>query len=258
MILYSIRDWDNRYETHDTRKLKSLKWVLVPNRFDSVGLIRIKRQKDSALIFSGWILLLELASKCDPRGTLVHDGIPLSPEDAGELTGFPVEIFKRALSFLATPEIGWIIAKSFENSQSPGMPGESTVDPGCSTENLPLNRKESKVKERKVSVSSFFPEDFSITEEIRIWAKRKGYRSPESLFDKFKLYHKSKGSKFKDWYSAFQNWIIKDAEYNPINNNTGPKTITMFEMENMNRRRGGMPELTAEQYAEFRKSRENG
>lgn len=122
MTLYKIRDWDKLYETHETRKLVNLRWVPVQNNFDSLGLKRILKNKDAISIFAAWILLLEIASKCTPRGTLARDGIPLSPEDAGDITGFPGDMFKTAINVLSSKEIGWI------TGDSPAITGKSPAE----------------------------------------------------------------------------------------------------------------------------------
>lgn len=133
-LLYRIRGWNNLYETHDSRKLKTLHWIAIPNKFDGLSFRRISKQKDATDIFTAWILLIELASKCDPRGTLIRENLPLSPGDAGDATGFPGKIFERALSFLSSKEIGWI--EAIDNNlrenlpESPDVPGKSPDVPG--------------------------------------------------------------------------------------------------------------------------------
>lgn len=98
-----IKNWDSLYETHETRKLKRLNWVPIPNRHDGAGFRRVAARKDSCEIFSAWILLLQIASKSPERGIL-----PDSPGDAAFKTGYPERIFSKAYDVLSSKEIGWI------------------------------------------------------------------------------------------------------------------------------------------------------
>lgn len=124
--IYRIKDWSRRYETNETRKLKSLSWVKLNNKMDGLSFRLLAKRKDAPSVFCAWVLMLELASKSDPRGELTHNGIPLSPGEMGEITGFPGDIFKTALEFLSDPKIGWID----KISASTGVPGKSPEAPG--------------------------------------------------------------------------------------------------------------------------------
>ena len=78
-----VRNWDKFYENSRSRRIEKAGWVPIPNRHDGEGYSRIMFEKDGLEIFAVWILLLQVASKCHPRGTLVRgDGTPL------DTTGF--------------------------------------------------------------------------------------------------------------------------------------------------------------------------
>lgn len=125
---YRIKDWASRYETSETRKLKSLTYVKLNNKMDGLAFRLLSKNQDAPSIFCAWILMLELASKSTPRGDLKHNNLPLSPGEMGEITGFPGEIFERALVFLCDQKIGWIE----KVSPSPDAPGENPDAPGNS------------------------------------------------------------------------------------------------------------------------------
>jgi hypothetical protein len=128
MKAYRVKNWDERYETHETRKLKTLRWVPMPNQHDGLAYKRIAMQPDATDIFTAWILILQIVSKSDygKRGLLERDGIPLTPEDCGIISGYAGRIFERAIPFLAS--IGWLEAYA----DSPDMPGESPDEAGKS------------------------------------------------------------------------------------------------------------------------------
>ena len=122
--LYSIKDWDALYENHDSRKLKRLNWVLIPNKHDGKSYRRIIQMKDGVEIFAAWILILQVASKCQERGILADKDGPLTPEDLALKTGVKESLFKKALSALSDNNIGWMSATDL-----PASPGNLPESP---------------------------------------------------------------------------------------------------------------------------------
>ena len=77
MKLYKIRLWNELYENSRSRAVSSLNWVSIPNRHDGETFTNIMSQKNGAEIYTGWILMVQIASKCTPRGTLIKgSGVP--------------------------------------------------------------------------------------------------------------------------------------------------------------------------------------
>lgn len=74
MKVYRIRDWDKHFENNRTRELKRLDWVPVPNRHDGDGFTELLDHKNGMAHYGAWHLILQVASRCDPRGTLLRDG----------------------------------------------------------------------------------------------------------------------------------------------------------------------------------------
>lgn len=109
--LYRIADWDRLFESDETRKRESLRWVPTPNKHDGLGFRRVAAQRDGCVIFAAWNLMLQIASKGrrGQRGALSRDGVALTAEDMGVMTGFPSASFERAISFLSDPKVGWIV-----------------------------------------------------------------------------------------------------------------------------------------------------
>jgi len=69
-----IKDWSQLYENHRTRTLQSMSWVPVPNTMDGDGYTELMDHPNGAAHLGAWLAILQIASKCDPRGTLVRDG----------------------------------------------------------------------------------------------------------------------------------------------------------------------------------------
>ena len=73
-----IKHWDNLYENSRSRKIENPRWVPIPNKHDGEIYSRIMFEPDGLELFAVWILILQVASKCHPRGRLVRgDGSPL-------------------------------------------------------------------------------------------------------------------------------------------------------------------------------------
>lgn len=126
MPIYKIRDWEKLFETCETKKLVHLRWVPIPNKHDGKSFRRIASMENSSDIFTAWMLILQIASKCSPRGTLIDGNIPIDTEDMSIMTGFPEKIFKEALKVLSNGKIDWI--EAVNPGESPGTPGESAAE----------------------------------------------------------------------------------------------------------------------------------
>ena len=109
MKIYKIANWVEKYETADTRKRKTLFWVLVPNSHDGLGFCSIMERDDALEVFGAWVLILQVASKCSTRGSLTTTkGRPYTAKDIATMTRAPVDSITDALDVLV--EIGWITA----------------------------------------------------------------------------------------------------------------------------------------------------
>ena len=131
MKLYRIANWHQVYETHDTRKLKVLRWVPTPNDFDGTGFRLMAREKDGAALFGAWNIIIRTASRSAQgnRGVLIRNGQPHSAQSLSITSGLPVSVFERALAFFSQPLVGWLTAEEWQN-ELPLSPGETGASPG--------------------------------------------------------------------------------------------------------------------------------
>ncbi len=151
--LYRIKDWHLHFETHESRKYKRLDWVRTPNKHDGLTYSRVAAEKDGIALFGTWGLIVQVASKCEPRGTLQRDGVPLSASDLSAMTRFPAKCFERALTFFAQDRIGWMTCETFQTELplSSGDPAESPGAPGSHTRQ---RREEEKTEDKKTGEES--------------------------------------------------------------------------------------------------------
>ena len=114
-----IRDWDRNFETAETRKLKRMLWVPLPVKQDGDGYSDLLESQDGPLRLSAWVVMLQLASRCSPRGTLVRmTGVGVLPHDAasiGRITRIPAKVIEDAIPKLC--EIGWLERAEVDESE---------------------------------------------------------------------------------------------------------------------------------------------
>lgn len=101
--LYRIRNWNDLFENNRSRELKKVNWVVVPNKHDGETYATIMRHEKAAEIFSAWVIMLQIASKCTPRGTLIKgDGTPHIPQSLAVKSQAPAGWFELCISYLET------------------------------------------------------------------------------------------------------------------------------------------------------------
>jgi len=127
--MYQITDWNTIYENAHTRKLKTLHWVPTPNKHDGEGFGRIFLEPDGCALYGAWHLILQVGSKCQPRGRLCRrDGTPLDARAIALKTRAPEEIIERALEFFSSPEVGWLQVLTDPLADSPNALAKSGAE----------------------------------------------------------------------------------------------------------------------------------
>lgn len=77
----------------------------------------------------------------------------------------------------------------------------------------PTSNKEGNNGKNKIICE--FPSDFFLDEVMKKYCMEKSYtKNPGSMFEDFRNYHTAKGSKFKNWVSAWQKWCRQDVVFN--------------------------------------------
>ena len=70
-----------------------------------------------------------------------------------------------------------------------------------------------KGKKRKIGCS--IPDDFSVTEAHRLWAKsHPSVPAPDSQIERFRNHYQANGKAMKDWDAAFRNWLSSPFQQN--------------------------------------------
>jgi hypothetical protein len=114
-MLYRIKDWAAHFENNRTKELKNMTWVPMPNKMDGDGYTELLEHPNGAAHFGAWCALVQIASKCDPRGTLLRDGDrPHDPVSLSRISRIHPDTFKEALPRLIA--IGWVESQPTENN----------------------------------------------------------------------------------------------------------------------------------------------
>lgn len=125
--LYSVRNWNKLFENNRTRELKKLDWVPIPNKQDGDGYSELICMEDGPALFGTWIVLVQIASKCSPRGRLCRDdGSPHTSQSLARMSRVPAGLIDKA--FLVLSGIRWLESESYEIPHPPaGIPHPSEI-----------------------------------------------------------------------------------------------------------------------------------
>jgi len=101
-----VTNWDN-FETAESRRVNRLSWVAVPNRHDGSSYCELLDNPNGVAHFGAWVLIVQVASKCPTRGTLVRpDGRPHDAASLARQTHGHPKVLREAIKRLLA--IGWL------------------------------------------------------------------------------------------------------------------------------------------------------
>ena len=107
--LYRVVDWEANYENNRTKELKHLTWIRMPTKHDGDGYTQLLDHPNAAAHFGALVAMVEVAGKCDPRGTLVREsGRPHTAESLSRMTRIPAVVFEEVIPRLVSIDIGWL------------------------------------------------------------------------------------------------------------------------------------------------------
>jgi hypothetical protein len=107
--VYRVKDWNSKYENNRTRELKRLDWVPVPNHQDTYGYGYVLSLPNGPALFGAWMAMLQVASKCGIRGTLLRDGAtPYNSASLALVTRFPEDLIQQMLDVFSSDSLQWL------------------------------------------------------------------------------------------------------------------------------------------------------
>lgn len=132
--ILTIRNWAVHFENNRTKELRTMTWVPVPNTMDGDGYTQLVDHPEGAAHLGAWIALIQIASKCTPRGALIRgDRTGHQPETLARISRLPPKVFAEVIPRLL--EIGWLekvsVTAVLANvaSRAAGVPHEPAVTP---------------------------------------------------------------------------------------------------------------------------------
>lgn len=116
MVVYSVTDWADHFENNRTRELLHLEWLPLPNKMDGDGYTELVDHPDGTAHFGAWCALLEIASKCDPRGVLMREhSKPYDAQSLARVSRLSRAVFEAVIPRLI--KIGWLTAENLAGSK---------------------------------------------------------------------------------------------------------------------------------------------
>jgi hypothetical protein len=237
--LYFVRGWESHYENAHSRKVHRLAWVPLQNRHDGVGFRTVMAHRRASEIYVAWVLALQVASRCEPRGFLIRtNGQPHTAASLAAATGGREAWFTFALPYLVD-EVGWLRCheatdmKSLhayltslpqsrdDTSHGHGAPshGHGAPSHGHGVEGKGREVKGKKRERKRENAAS--PRRFikPTIEAVRLRASEIGL--PDVEAEKFYFFYEAKGwcigrDPMKNWHSAMTGWHTRwKADHTP-------------------------------------------
>lgn len=125
-----IIGWDELFEIAQSRKLKRLGWVAIPNtNAEDEAYSCILDREDKIEIFTAYILMVRVASTMPKRGTFINKrGKKLSADDFRKMTRYPKQLFDKAIDFFIEQGLmEWVDS----GTVPPKVQDVLGKDPGC-------------------------------------------------------------------------------------------------------------------------------
>lgn len=123
--LIEISDWAKNYEKADGRKSAYSIWVAVPILFGTPEYTKLMIRKDGPSIYGVFVLLLHVAARGEPRGTLTDSkGRPLTIGELELHLRVPRKPIERAIEVLSSPEFGWVRVSRCRRDDIPMTSGQ--------------------------------------------------------------------------------------------------------------------------------------
>ncbi len=126
--MWRVKNWAEYFEKSQSKRCpRVVSWVPIPNKQDGDGYTELLDHPNGAAHFGAWTALVQLASKCRPRGTLLRDetcGHDI--QSLTRITRIPQTVYKEVIPRLM--KIGWLeevsLASLGEHSESATTTGQ--------------------------------------------------------------------------------------------------------------------------------------
>ena len=109
MLVFKIKHWNSIFENNRSREIRNPSWVAMPNRHDTLGFRTLISRPNGVALYGAWCILVQVASRCNPHGTLVcNNGLPYTARSLSLKTGLSETLISECFDVLREPEIDWL------------------------------------------------------------------------------------------------------------------------------------------------------
>lgn len=216
-MIYRIKKWNDLYENNRTRDMKFMAWVPLPNRHDGDGYTTLIDRPNGAALFGAWVAIVQVASRCEPRGTLLRDGAePHDSTSLSRMTRIPAKVIQEMLT-VCTNECKWLeISEAQEGAEKPQEgatiphPTDEERNGTERTERKERNRTETPLSPLGMKIGSWFNRrsDTKWTEkELKALKDVEALQTPEDEGQLLESYYLSNDPyKRRDIITLLNNW----------------------------------------------------
>lgn len=173
---YRIKDWDVHFEKNRTRELKAAKWFPVPNKYDGDGYTQLMEHANGDAIYGAWMTMLGVASRCNPRGSLVrNDGRPFDAKSLSRITRIPPKTYNAAFPVLVS--IDWL--ETYELPAATSQEGAGLSQEGAARSHkvaLHNNTIQDNTEQDISAMPTEFPVELRTTEFRTAWMEWEKYK----------------------------------------------------------------------------------
>jgi len=234
---YRIRNWELVYENNRTREVKVMQWLPLPIKLDGDGYTTIVEHKNGAGLFGCFVSILEIAAKCDPRGTLTRsNGTAHTCDTLARISRMPATLVRECID-VCVSECKWIEIIDLETGATISQEGATiSQEPALHYSTLQDNTEQdntgaARTQKSKPAIESKEKIPPTIEEVTAYCIERKNNVDANRFFD----YYESKGwivgrSKMKSWKASVRTWE-KNAFENTSRQQYGRQDVTVEEIE---------------------------
>ena len=232
--MYSIVEWNKRFETHKTRILTNLEWVPIPNRFDDDGYAELVDHPDGAAHYGVWVALVMVASKSPARGgNLARSGGEAHDiASLARVTRLKSAVLAPAIARLL--KIKWMAFDGADAAKSGVDPAFDGADAALDGRRIEGNGMEWKGMEKRRGVASpkgsasrgsRFSGD-TLPQDWFLWTRNElGWNEGrcDTVFQNFRDYWLAKAGKEAiklDWAATWRKWCRTEADKPVARNGT--------------------------------------
>lgn len=123
LMAYAIKDWNKVFENYRSREIDELNYVSWPVRRNSDAFMFLLSEPGGLEAFGIFAILVQIAARCSPRGTLADDKGDWTPARVAKRVGSDMALVERGFQLLASKDVAWLVGgPSMDDRGSVGGP----------------------------------------------------------------------------------------------------------------------------------------